>query len=297
MNNLKLVFLLLLLSFPLYSGELLWVGEEGYKDDGVEPEIGFGGGKFLFKIAYYEPTGVLPKEVWVVVDTNRDGFLSETEKFPMATVIKVGDRYIYEKEIELSYKAGSKNDFTYFFAAKFPAKVLTTPLRNGPILKQRISFSLSNTYWDLGKNFGPGAVVTMRPDDRIFIMNTGDGAEAFALEIEKEDNWPEGWRHSPKADGADANTYVLSAIFAPETELYITEKDFNRAGNEDVVTTKTKRADGPVFAANLSNPAEYLKPNQKTALWLQLKLPTTSFGKYALEPHNITLKLTCLGVE
>lgn len=297
MRVLSLFFILVLISTSLVAAELRWVGSPGYEEDGVEPELAFGQGEFTFKVAYYDPSFVLPNEVWVVVDTNRDNFLGENEKFLMESVEKVGDYYVYEKKISLRYKSGSRNDLTYFFGARFPNKLITTPLRNGPIIKPRVKFSLSSTYWDLGRNVAPGAIITMSPNDRIIIENTGDGVQTFALEIEKEDIWPDGWKHSPNASGQGENVYVLSALFAPEKELYINEKDFNKKGNDDVVTTTMKKAGGPIFSADLSNPAEYLKPYERVALWFQLKLPTISFGRYALATHNIVVKLTCLPVE
>ncbi|MGB9561925.1 MAG: hypothetical protein ACPL6C_03840, partial [bacterium] len=221
----KMFFVLMLTSvIPLIAAELVWVGTPGYEDDGVEPEISFGGGRFTFKIAYVDENGILPQEIWVVVDTNRDNFLADNEKFFMDVVQKSGKYYVYEKTIELSYKPGSRNDLTYFFGARFPSRIITTSLRNGPIIKPRVSFTLSSTYWDVGRNLAPGTVVTMSPNDRILITNSGDAVETFALEIEKEDMWPDGWKHSPNANGAGENIYVLSALFTNEYEKYIWDK-------------------------------------------------------------------------
>ncbi len=297
-----MVFMVLALVSFLWANELVWVGEPGYEKDGVEPEIAYSEGNFLFKIAYVNQDDVLPKEVWVVVDTNRDGFLGDEEKFPMKLTVKPEEeekekKYIYEYNLPLSYRSGSKNDFLYFFAARFESQTVTTPLRNGPVLKPRLSFSLSNTFWDTGRNLRPGATITMGPNDRIIINNTGEAAERFILSIEREDIWPEGWRHAAHPDEIGPNKYALSALFTSSNYLLVDEKDFNELGNEDIITTTPKEAVGNIFGIKGYSAGEILLPEQDMALWLQLILPTTSFGKYALEAHDITVKLTCAEVE
>ena len=301
-----LIFLVLFfLITGLYSNELVWTGEPGYKNDGLEPEIAFSEGEFTFKIAYVNPKGILPKVVWVVVDTNRDGFLGDDEKFEMELVesklIKQEKdkelKYVYEYTLPLSYVSDAKNDFTYFFAASFESQSLTTQLRSGPVIKPRLSFELSNTFWNIGTALTPGQAVTMGPNDRILIKNTGEENQRFSLVIEKEDIWPDAWKHVNHPDKIGPNKYAISGLFSSSTNLFIDGNSFNEMGNEDVITTTHKSAVGEIFGVKGYSGGELLLPEQDMALWLQLIVPTTSFGKYALESHDITLKVTSTGVQ
>ncbi|RLE46091.1 MAG: hypothetical protein DRJ31_10420, partial [Candidatus Methanomethylicota archaeon] len=204
---------------------------------------------------------------------------------------------IYEYPISFSYRSDSRNDFVYFFAAEFESQTVTTPLRSGPKLKPKLGFTLSNSFWNAGGELRPGEVVTMESNDRIIVKNTGDAAEKFSIMIEKEDIWPEGWKHAQHPEEIGPNRYAISGLFTSSNYLLVEDESFNELGNEDIITTSPKEAVGNTYGVKGYSAGELLLPNQDMALWLQLILPTSSFGKYALESHDITVKLTCSGVD
>ncbi|MGA1844124.1 MAG: hypothetical protein ACMUIS_06140 [bacterium] len=77
-----------------------WAGEEGYESDGVDPDKGFGGMAFTFRVRYIDNEGTPPQTAQVWVDLNGDGAFS----FPGDRKV---DMALAPEETDPNYAAGA----------------------------------------------------------------------------------------------------------------------------------------------------------------------------------------------
>jgi parallel beta-helix repeat protein len=99
---------------------LAWTGENGYGNDGVDPEAGASGSTFTFRVMYSDNNNDPPTAMQVWVDRNDDGDYDDTgEKSDMAPVLSGDDIYfdgrLYVSPLSLE-KAGD-NTLSYRFYA------------------------------------------------------------------------------------------------------------------------------------------------------------------------------------
>lgn len=292
-----LVSLVILFSVPIValSQQLVPVGNKGYKNDGVEPDRGTSLTDFVFRIEYIDRDGFFPEYVLAHIDTNNDNFISSNEVFTMS--LERGDEpkkgLVFARRMRLSYHIEGTNDLIYYFSTK--TKDNRTALSgqfSGPQITPVLRFSLSRGEWDTGDEREPMEVVTMTPEERILIKNTGDGVENFALAIDTTER--SFWLPAEKRAEIAEDRYLLSAIFTKPNETDISEQDFNELGDEDVITLDLKRAHGPVFGRGNISYGEKLFPEEETALWLSLVMPSASRKNYG-NTEKIIIKVVCLG--
>lgn len=200
---------------------------------------------------------------------------------------------VFVRRMRLSYHIDSTNDLIYYFSTKTRDKrTALSGQFSGPQIIPVLRFSLSRGEWNTGEEKEPMEVVTMTPKERILIKNTGDGVENFALAIDT--TMGSSWLPAEKRTEIAEDRYLLSALFTKPNELGISEQDFNELGNEDVITLDLKRAHGPVFGQGNISYGEKLSPEEETALWLSLVMPSAS-RKSCGKVEKIIIKVICLG--
>ncbi|MBN1755140.1 hypothetical protein JW877_02900 [bacterium] len=303
--HLSAIIFLLLISFTASSygntvSILKWVGSPGFENDGLEPEYGSKATDFTFQIMYQHPQGAPPLWIIASIDTNDDGFFSESEKFPLE-VLK-GTNYqkgvIYFTTLVLSFVPGRYNDLSYYFSASDGNRTYSTHLRNGPLLKQHLAFSAQPDYWFVGRDLRPASSHITGVDQRIILQNLGNGYQKYALSISQEDaHEQDGWMAADSIKGIDINTYALSALLTEKDFMQVDYNSFNEIYNDDVITKAIKIASGPAFAIGFNSKGEKVPPNKEIALWLNLIMPTTSSGVNAMGLHSIAITITCLPDE
>ncbi len=72
---------------------LIWSGENGFLNDGVEPDSGPGGSTFTFRVLYRDMNNDPPRRMELLLDANDNGVYESNERFPMtATDLTDTDR-------------------------------------------------------------------------------------------------------------------------------------------------------------------------------------------------------------
>jgi hypothetical protein len=111
---------------------LSWAGEPGYESDGVEPDTGYGGETFTFKVLYKDSEATPPKLAQLWIDMDGDGAFESLDDQEINMGLapeEVSPDYaigvIYQAEIPLEYL--SENGVAYRFYFKDDIDVATGP--------------------------------------------------------------------------------------------------------------------------------------------------------------------------
>jgi len=137
-----------------------WAGEEGYESDGVEPDKGFGGKVFTFRVRYRDSEGTPPQVAQVWVDINSDKTFSfpgdvkvDMTLAPEETDPDYAEGVIFQGQTVIDYMEDGKVSYRFFFkdnideASGPPIAPLTVTVENNPPV---LSWCQRNGYYTDG---------------------------------------------------------------------------------------------------------------------------------------------------
>ena len=254
-----------------------WTGDTGYESGGLSPLSGSGTTVFTFKIKYTDLDGDIPTIHKVYIDMNGDGNYSAFDMTTTGTDYTSGVIYTYTTSIPYSQTSQSHS---YYFGFSDGLQSATANITQGlsqataihkPDVFQTLSLTIDHAVWQL-LNIVAGSEQLTNASNKIRVTNNGDGSQTYSLSITDQG----GWTASADKNGADVNTFVLSVIFAGDTDAGIDSTYFNEIGNDDVVlTSSTDRASSTRFGSTrLSQNGVSVPVGSVRSLWLDLKAPT-----------------------
>jgi hypothetical protein len=98
---------------------LAWTDENGYTNDGVNPDSGPSGSSFTFRVKYTDTNNDAPTIYQVWVDTNGNGVYEAGEKFNMSEVDSVDKNYYNGKLYTYTMPLSKYGDNTFTYRFKF----------------------------------------------------------------------------------------------------------------------------------------------------------------------------------
>ena len=259
------------------------------------PRTGTRDTTFVVTALWSDPDGEFPSEIYLLYDKDYNGVLGNIpdEWLPMELSDSSGS-FLAEIEhpamnlsgIHLSVRA---TDGKIWVRSPIPPVV-------GPIVNQTLSVSISDTIWTLD------TVTTERLaiSPPFTIINDGDGAESYGLQIQRADTFlfdgadtssNGGLTYVRTPHAIDGNRYCLSGIFLPPPALIHIESDFNRLGNEDVLTDARIFAVGETLSVRESSCGAVVRVADTVKLYLRLDMPRFTIGTHKNDPHLIWVKL------
>ncbi len=254
-----------------------WAGDTGYESSGLSPLSGSGTTVFTFKIKYTDLDDDIPTIHKVYIDMNGDGNYSAFDMTTTGTDYASGVIYTYTTTIP--YSQTSQNH-SYYFVFSDELQSATANITQGlsqataihkPDVFQTLSLTIDHALWQL-LNIAAGSEQLTDASNKIRVTNNGDGLQTYSLNITDQG----GWTASADKNGADVNTFVLSAIFTGDTDVGIDATYFNEIGNDDVVlASSTDRASSTRFGSTrLSQNGISVPIGAVRSLWLDLKAPS-----------------------
>lgn len=260
---------------------LEWIGEAGYDNSGVKPEIGYGDTDFVFKIKYIDIDGDSPSVYEIYLDKDGDGDYSDLGEVAQMEEIE-GDDYrkgvIYMYTTKIPYSSESQNISYYFnfsdgkgFAAGNISKGINAETAiNKPDISQTLSISIDKTSWEL-LGIKSGGEYILDNSNKILVTNKGDGNQTYSLKIVEEGDWSA----SSDKDGAGINKYVLNALFTGKDKTQIDASYFNEIENDDIVLFEEEgKASSTRFGSSQSPEKGNLVPHGAVrCLWFKFKAP------------------------
>lgn len=268
-----------------------WAGTTGYENDGLDPESGSGSTVFTFKVKYTDPDNDVPTIHKVYIDKNGDGTYSAYDMTATGTNYTSGVIYSYTTIILYSQISQSHS---YYFEFSDGSQLATANITQGisvqtaihkPDIFQTLSLNIDHTDWQL-LNILAGSEQITDSANRVKVTNYGDGSQTYSLKITNGG----GWTNSPDKNGADIDTFVLSALFAGDTQTSINPAYFNEIGNDDVVLLNTAdKATSARFGSTLSQNGVSVPVGAVRSLWFDLKAPSKDTTKGALHFIQVTI--------
>lgn len=130
---------------PPMPPTLEWTKEAGYESDGVEPDTGFGGETFIFRVLYKDLEDTPPQiaQVWIDSDGDGDFIFPGDLKVDMAVTPGVTDPdyktgVVYQAEVLLEYEWDEEIYYYFYFkddidnASGAPTNISTMRIKNNP---------------------------------------------------------------------------------------------------------------------------------------------------------------------
>ncbi len=153
-------------------------------------------------------------------------------------------------------------------------------------VSQTVSISIDRADWQL-LNIAAGSEQITDGANKIMVTNDGDGSETYSLKIANAG----GWLNSTDKNGADIDTFVLSAIFAQSSQSNVTPSYFNEAGSDDVILSATAdKATSARFASSLlSDNGVSVPTGAVRSLWFDLKAPLKDTTKNTAHFVSVTI--------
>lgn len=274
---------------------LTWTGEDGFVDDGVEPDEGHNGGTYQFRVRFNAgDSQSLPYWVKLFIDLDGDGRFSEEETFVAEQ--DQSDRSIWFVKRVIRVNTKNRPHLAYYFQAFADNKIKSSELCFGPRIGGfNHSFVIEGKGWFLNEALLPMEIRTMEGRDRIIFINTSNSPQKLCLSIPQDSPGPF-FPHEDK-DTREPNAYVMSVVTTDMDVESVDQKDFNTEGSEDVVGFVPKKAEGPVFGIKNKNAAERIMPGESVAVWMQLRAPAQAKGGLTGEDQWVYIKIEVLQTE
>ncbi|TAN40757.1 MAG: hypothetical protein EPN25_06600, partial [Nitrospirae bacterium] len=208
---------------------LEWTGENGYTNDGVNPNSGPSGSSFTFRVTYTDTNNNAPITYQVWVDTNDNGVYDPGEKFNMNEVDSVDKNYYNGKLYTYTMPLSKAVDNTFNYRFKFsdgtadatgdPASDRTvTVTNNAPIL----SWTGESYYQDSGvypPSGGNNATYTFRVNYKDADNECPPAASDIQVWIDENNNgtYDPGEQHNMTA--ADGNACSSGRVYTYSSTL------------------------------------------------------------------------------
>ena len=269
-----------------------WVGTAGYESDGLDPESGSGTTVFTFKIKYSNLNGDVPTTHKVYIDSNGDGTYSSFDMTTTGGDYVSGVVYSYTTVIPYSQISQSHSyyfgfsDGTQSAAGNITQGINAQTAIHKPDVFQTLSLAIDHANWQL-LNISAVSEQITDSTNKVKVTNDGDGTQTYSLQITNGG----GWTSSANQNGADVNTFVLSAIFAGDSQSSVTSASFNETANDDVILSNSAdRATSVRFGSTLLSQNGTSVPfGTVRTLWFDLKSPTKDTTNGMVHSIGITI--------
>ena len=269
-----------------------WVGTAGHENDGLDPESGSSSTAFTFKVKYTDPDNDAPTIHKVYIDNSGNGAYSAYDMTTTGTDYASGVIYSYTTAIPYSQASRSHSYYFEFSdgkqstAGNITQAISAATAIHKPDVFQTLSLNIDHTNWQL-LNILAGSEQITDSANKVRLTNDGDGVQAYSLKITSGG----GWTNSPDKNGADIDTFVLSALFAGDTQSSVTTAYFNEIGNDDVVLSNTadKATSARFGSALLSHNGVSVPVGAVRSLWFDLKAPSKDTTKGATHFVGVTI--------
>lgn len=263
---------------------LYWAGEDGFLEDGVNPDSGYAATIFEFRIKYLSTENNPPSIHRVYIDKNRDGDFEDSgevnDMISQGTDYINGVIYSYFSTIPYSEAARSLKYYFEFSDGLSPAQggvpagYSPQTAMDGPGVLQTLSISITPNAWNIGE-VEVGTTTTMREADKVTVTNDGDGREDFTLVLANPDVWAADSQPGPER-------FVLNAAFSQYLENIRWDEDTHLVTAEPALSTGA-RFTGDQNGAGVS-------PGEARSLYLQFKSPTRT---KIVDSESIRLIISC----
>jgi len=155
------------------------------------------------------------------------------------------------------------------------------------VLSQTLGLSIDRTDWQLLNIAASSAHITDNAT-KITVTNIGNGLETYSLQITNEGG---NWLSSSDKNGADLNTYVLSALFTEDSISAIDSTYVNELANDDVILAgSSSRGSAARFGSTRTfQNGSSVSSGEARKLWLEFKAPTQDTTRGAAHSIEVTI--------
>lgn len=259
---------------------LEWIGEAGYENSGVVPQMGLGLTDFSFKIKYIDLDGDAPAANKLYLDKNGDGDYSDAGE--VMEMVSSGSGYsegvIFYYTTKIPYSVFSQNCSYYFYfsdgkdsaVGNITQAISAETAINKPDISQTLSVSIDKTLWELPQ-ISAGSQYVTDNISKIKVTNSGDGAQTYSLKLAEQGEW----FASADKDGVGVNMFVLSGIFTEGSEIDVGSAYFNENGSDDVIPAGifAKAGDSRFASSQAPQNGALVPAGEDRNLWLEFKAP------------------------
>jgi len=239
---------------------------------------------FIFRAKYSDNRNQPPMIHKVRIDKNGDGDFNDAGE--AGDMRPEGDDFvngvIYTYTTSIPYCMSPKG-ISYYFefsdglhkaTGQIPAGYSPETAISSPAVNQTLSISVSPETWDIGE-VEVDTITTMEEDDKVVVLNNGDGRQDLALSLINPHNW--------EADiEPGEETFTLNAAFSEDVNN-IRWDESNHLVTTQATTSTITRFAGDQHGAGVL-------PNKTRGIFLQFKSPTQT---ETIDTESITLTISC----